>query len=75
MEHKGKKRNLTLAEQKNIADELKAKKAKYEEDKNTKVSKSMYSEKKKRKCMNPFTQTGYINISRLQTGFISTFLV
>ena len=48
MEHKGKKRNLTLAEQKNIADELKAKKAKYEEDKNTKVSKSMYSEKKKK---------------------------
>ena len=53
MEHKGKKRNLTLAEQKNIADELKAKKAKYEEDKNTNVSKSMYSEKKKKKVHEP----------------------
>ena len=34
MEYKGKKKKFTLAEQKHTADELKAKKAKFEEDKN-----------------------------------------
>ena len=60
MEYKGKKRKLTLAKKKNIA-ELKAEKAKYEEDKNNpKVNKSMWSENK-RKWVNLFTQKGYIN--------------
>ena len=60
MEYKGKKRKLTLAKKKNIA-ELKAEKAKYEEDKNNpKVNKSKWSENR-RKWVNLFTQKGYIN--------------
>ena len=62
MQYRGKKRKFSLAEQKNIADELKAKKAKYEEDKNNpKVNKSVWSENK-RKWLNPFTQTRHINL-------------
>ena len=61
MQYTGKKRKFSLAGQKIIADELKAKKAKYEEDKNNlKVNKSVWSENK-RKWLNPFTQTGHIN--------------
>ena len=61
MEYKGKKRKLTVAEQKNIADELKPIKAKYEEHKNNpKVNKSVWSENKI-KWMSSFTQTGYID--------------
>ena len=61
MQYTGKKRKFSLAEQKNITDELKAKKAKYEEDKNNlKVNKSVWSENK-RKWLNPFTQIGHIN--------------
>ena len=49
MQYTGKKRKFSLAEQKNIADELKAKKAKYEEDKNNlKVNKSVWRENKRK---------------------------
>ena len=49
MQYTGKKIKFSLAEQKNIADELKAKKAKYEEDKNNlKVNKSVWSENKRK---------------------------
>ena len=61
MEYIGKKRKFTLAEQKNIADELKAKKAKYEEEKNILKLPNLCAVKIKAKWMNPFTQTGYIN--------------
>ena len=42
IEYKGNKRKFTVAEQENVADEVKAKKTKYEEDKNnSKVNKSV----------------------------------
>ena len=61
MEYNAKKRKFTLAEQEKIGNELKAKKAKCEADKNDpSINKSVWSENKKKR-VHPFTQTGYIN--------------
>ena len=61
MEYNAKKRKFTLAELEKIGNELKAKKAKCEADKNDpSIHKSVWSENKKKR-VHSFTQTGYIN--------------
>ena len=69
MEYNAKKRKFMLAEQEKIGNALKAKKTKYEADKNNpSINKSVWSENK-RKWVHPFTQTGYIN------SFVREFFV